>query len=195
MKNTDYILAALFTLCFIVCGAQEILNVTISSNFIVGGGQRSNFATLSLQPIAIVDAEPDPSNTISFGLSSSTLEAGLPATGVGGIATNENIWLNYTYRASNLANAKIYVRTNQIVPAGIVLKIQVIAATSIGGSYIANQNSSPITLSTTEQILINSFASGYTGNGLGTGYNLRITVENQSGLSLPSGFEIIYEIK
>ena len=195
MKNTDYILAALFTLCFIVCGAQEILNVTISSNFIFGGGQRSNFATLSLQPIAIVDAEPDPSNTISFGLSSSTLEAGLPATGVGGIATNENIWLNYTYRASNLANANIYVRTNQIVPAGIVLKIQVIAATSIGGSYIANQNSSPITLSTTEQILINSFASGYTGNGLGTGYNLRITVENQSGLSLPSGFEIIYEIK
>ena len=184
MKNTDYILAALFTLCFIVCGAQEILNVTISSNFIFGGGQRSNFATLSLQPIAIVDAEPDPSNTISFGLSSSTLDA-----------TNENIWLNYTYRASNLANAKIYVRTNQIVPAGIVLKIQVIAATSIGGSYIANQNSSPITLSTTEQILINSFASGYTGNGLGTGYNLRITVENQSGLSLPSGFEIIYEIK
>ena len=76
-----------------------------------------------------------------------------------------------------------------------MLKIQVLAATSIGGSYIANQNNSPITLSTTEQILINSFASGYTGNGLGTGYNLRITVENQSGLSLPSGFEIIYEIK
>jgi hypothetical protein len=36
---------------------------------------------LSLQPIAI-DAEPDPNNTVSFGLSSSTLEAGLPATGV-----------------------------------------------------------------------------------------------------------------
>jgi hypothetical protein len=195
MKNTDYILAALFTLCFAVCGAQEILNVTISSNFIFGGGQQSNFATLSLQPIAILDAEPDPSNTISFGLNSTTLEAGLPATGVGGIATNENIWLNYTYRGVNFANAKIYVRTNQIIPAGIVIKIQVIAATSIGGSYIPNQNSSPITLSSAEQILINSFASGYTGNGLGTGYNLRITVENQSGLSLPSGFEIIYEIK
>jgi hypothetical protein len=195
MKNKDYILAALFTLCFIVCGAQEILNVTISSNFIFGGGQSSNFATLNLRPIAIIDAEPDPSNTVSFGISTSSLEAGLPATGIGGIATNDNIWLNYTYRGSNFVNAKIYARSNQIVPAGIVIKIQVIAATNIGGSYNANQNINPITLSNAEQILINDFASGYTGNGLGTGYNLRITVENHSGLSLPSGFEIIYEIK
>jgi hypothetical protein len=38
MKNKDYILAALFTLCFIVCGAQE-MNVTISSNFILEEGK------------------------------------------------------------------------------------------------------------------------------------------------------------
>jgi hypothetical protein len=47
------------------------------------------------------------------------------------------IWLNYTYRGSNFVNAKIYARSNQIVPAGW---IQVIAATNIGGSYNANQN-------------------------------------------------------
>jgi hypothetical protein len=51
-----------------------------------------------------------------------SLEAGLPATGIGGIATNDNIWLNYTYRGSNFVNAKIYARSNQIVPAGIVIK-------------------------------------------------------------------------
>jgi hypothetical protein len=95
---------------------------------------------LNLRPIAIIDAEPDPSNTVSFGISTSSLEAGLPATGIGGIATNDNIWLNYTYRGSNFVNAKIYARSNQIVPAGIVIKIQVIAATNIGGSYNANQN-------------------------------------------------------
>jgi hypothetical protein len=53
---------------------------------------------------------------LSFGISTSSLEAGLPATGIGGIATNDNIWLNYTYRGSNFVNAKIYARSNQIVP-------------------------------------------------------------------------------
>jgi hypothetical protein len=195
MKKIKYILVTVMALNLNVCLSQQTIDASNVSSFLLGGGQQSNFATLSLQPIAIIDAEPDPSNTISFGISINTLEAGLPATGVGGISTNDNIWLNYTYRGLNLASAKIYVRTNQIVPAGIVIKIQVLAATNIGGSFIANQNINPITLSTAEQVLINDFASGYTGSGLGTGYNLRITVENQSGLSLPSGFEIIYEIK
>ncbi|WP_040473687.1 hypothetical protein [Flavobacterium frigoris] len=195
MKKINYILVTLMALNLNICLSQQTIDANNISSFLLGGGQRSNFATLSLQPIAIIDAEPDPSNTISFGISTNNLEAGLPATGVGGISTNDNIWLNFTYRGLNFVNAKIYVHTNQIVPAGIVIKIQVIAATNIGGSYNPNQNINPITLSTAEQLLINDFASGYTGNGLGTGYNLRITVENHSGLSLPNGFEIIYEIK
>ncbi|TDE05912.1 hypothetical protein [Flavobacterium sandaracinum] len=195
MKNTHYILATLFTFCFLICGGQPILNVTISSNFIFGGGQGSNFATLSLQPIAIIDAEPDPSNTINFGISSNTLEAGLPATGPGGILTNESIWLNFTYRAVNFTNAKIYVNTNQMVPAGMVLQIQVLSTANIGGVFTSNPVLSPITLSTNQQVLVNNFSSGYTGNGLGTGYQLKYTIENHSGQSLPLGFEIIYEIK
>lgn len=195
MKNTNYILAILFTFCFIVCGAQEILNVTITSNFIFGGGQRSNFATLNLQPIAIIDTEPDPSNTINFGISSSSLEAGLPAFGPDGILTNESIWLNFTYRATNFANARIFVNTNQEVPAGIVLKIQIITTANMGGQFNPNPNTNPIVLSTAQQVLVYDFASGYTGNGLGSGYQLRLTVENKNGISLPPGFEIIYEIK
>jgi hypothetical protein len=100
---------------FHVCGAQEILNVTISSNFIFEEGKVLTLP-LNLRPIAIIDAEPDPSNTIKFWNFDSSLEAGLPATGIGGIATNDNIWLNYTYRGSNFVNAKIYARSNQIVP-------------------------------------------------------------------------------
>jgi hypothetical protein len=59
------------------------LNVTISSNSFFGGKRLT--ATLSLQPIAIIDAEPDPNNTVGFGLAkASTLqEAGLPCNWCG----------------------------------------------------------------------------------------------------------------
>ena len=175
--------------------AQATINATLPTNFILGGGQGSSFASLSLLPIAIIDAEPDPSNTINFGISASPLEAGLPATGAGGILTNDSVWLNYTYRATGSATAKIYVATNQAVPAAIKITVQVLASAKIGGVFTANQVVSEVILTNTQKVLVNSFASGYTGDGTLTGYNLRYKVENQSGISLPSGFEIVYEIK
>ncbi|MGO4819846.1 MULTISPECIES: hypothetical protein [unclassified Flavobacterium] len=195
MKKIKYLLVILFALNGIMCLAQETINAYDPNTFLFGGGQGSNFAVLDLQTIAIIDAEPDPSNSISFGISTSNMEAGLPVTGAGGNSINEDTWLNFTYRALNYANARIFVYTNQAVPAGMAIKIQIIARANVGGVYNANPNTNPITLSNFEQVLVYDFASGYTGDGLGTGYQVRCTIENPNGVSLSTGFEIIYEIK
>lgn len=195
MKKIKYTLVILFALNGIMCLAQETINAADPNTFLFGGGQGSNFAVLDLQPIAIIDAEPDPSNSLNFGISTSSLEAGLPVTGAGGSSINEDTWLNFTYRALNNAKARVFVYTNQAVPTDIVIKIQIIATANVGGVYNPNQNTNPITISNFEQILVYDFDSGYTGDGLGTGYQIRCTIENPNGVSLPPGFEIIYEIK
>ena len=195
MKTLQYILFAII-LSSASGFAQETLNTYNPNTFIFGGDQESNTATVHLLSISLVDIEADPGNTIGFGITPSNLEAGLPAVGStsSGIETNEDLWLNFTYRARNYANATIRVYTNQSVPSGITIKVQIIN-TAGGGDYPKNPNYNPITLNEKKQVIVYDFASGYTGDGENFGYQLRYTLENNGGASLPEGFEIIYEIK
>jgi hypothetical protein len=50
--------------------------------------------------------------------------------------------LNYTYRGSNFVNAKIYARSNQIVPAECDKTSY--SSNKYQGSYNANQNINPL---------------------------------------------------
>ncbi|MDT0643957.1 hypothetical protein RM553_14055 [Zunongwangia sp. F363] len=195
MKN-KHIHSALFLFLFLWIGissrAQETLNAFDPNTFILGGGQESTTAVVDLQRIAITDLEPDPAT----GFSDSTLgmEAGNPFTGTGSPTTGE-FWLNFTYRSLNFQNARIFVRVNQPIPSDMTIKVQIINTANINGVYNANPNSNPINLSTSEQIIVYDFASGYTGDGEGTGYLIEYNIINPSALSLPPGFEIIFEIK
>lgn len=195
MKNLKYLFLAFVLNC--TSGfAQETLNTEDPNSFIFGGDQNSNTASIQLLAVSLVDVEPDPGNSIDFGINASDLEAGLPVIGStgSGSSINENLWLNFTYRARNYANATIHVYANQSVPQGIILKIQVIG-TGGGGDYPKNPNYNLITLSEFDQVIVYDFASGYTDDGENNGFQLRYTLENTGGASLPPGFEIIYEIK
>ncbi|HEA29693.1 MAG TPA: hypothetical protein ENH91_06820 [Leeuwenhoekiella sp.] len=195
MKNKQFIIVALSIVQVFFCNAQETINANDPNSFIFGGDSDFNTATLELQEILLTDLEPDPGNTISFGVNPSDMEAGKPVTGAGGTSVNEDIWLNFTYRGINYRNARILVYANQPLPADLEIKIQVIATANTGGNYNPNPNYNPIVASTSEQVLVYDFASGYTGDGEGTGYQLRYTIDNPNGASLPTGFEIIYEIR
>jgi hypothetical protein len=194
MKTLLYITLA--TALSISAGfAQETLNTYDPNSFIFGGDQGHNTLTVKLQTISLIDVEPDPGNTVGFGIVPDKLEAGLPAVGSTGSGTeiNEDLWLNFTYRARHYANATIRVHTNQPVPPGITIKVQIIN-TAGGGDYPKNPNYNPILLNETKQVIVYDFASGYTGDGENFGYQLRYTIDNQGGASLPEGFEIRYEI-
>jgi len=163
--------------------------------FLIGGDQGQNTASLTLLPIAIVDVEPDPNNTILFGGVGVEFEAGLPV-GSGSLnGTNEDLWLNFTHRADNFQLKSIYVRSNLPLPAGIDISIQIIDTVNSQGVFIANPNTMPVLLTNVNQLIVFDFGSGYSGDGIGNGYQLRYTLNNPEGKTLPDGFEIIYTIE
>ncbi|MFI8379149.1 hypothetical protein [Leeuwenhoekiella sp. NPDC079379] len=172
--------------------AQETINANNSSSFILGGGQEVVSAVLDLQPIHIVDLEPE--NAIPSGNTVVVSEAGKPFVGIGSPSTGD-FWLNFTYRGANFQNARIYASTNLPIPSNMTITLQVINTASINGQFAANPNLSPVSLSTTDQVLVYDFANGFTGDGENTGYQIRYQINNPNALSLPSGFEMVFEIK
>lgn len=192
-QNSILILALLGTSCI---NAQQTLDASNLNNYVLGGDQKSTTATINLLEIKLIDIEPDPGNTINFNSDPLDMEAGMPAMGANssGILNNEKLWMNFAYRALNDAFARIVVYANQAIPKGMVFSVQIVA-TGAGGDYAQNPNFNQLELTTIPQTIVYDFDSGYTDDGEFKGYQLKYTIENNSGASLPAGFEIIYEIK
>ena len=197
MKTLIYIVFALFC-CSTLGVAQETLNASDPSLFIVGGDQGSTTATVTLSPITLVDIEPDPNNTIDFNVDREKLEAGVPVFSHPvhgyGVVTDESLWINYTYRGYPGELANIHVRSNMPVPEGIKITIHINQA-GAGGDYKRNAQFHTVTLSEADQVLVRDFPSGYTADGEFNGLQLRYNKENHRGYSIPPGFEVIYELR
>lgn len=164
--------------------------------FLLGGDQGQNTGALTLIPIAIVDVEPDPNNTITFGGIGTDLEAGMPILSGALNGVNEELWLNFTHRAFNGEHRRIYVRSNLPIPNGMTMTLQVINSVTVQGNHSALHHATPIELTNVNQPVVHHHnESGYTGNGVGHGYHLRYTIENPNALTLPNGFEIIYTME
>lgn len=174
--------------------AQPTLNANDLSSFVLGGGQASTSMSVRILPIAIIDAEPDPGASVSFGGDVSQLEAGIPPAGTIWGNVDESIWLNFTYRNLNGDKAKIYVQSNMPVPDGMKIKIEVIGM-GAGVNFTKDPGLKKVTLSQDRDDLLTGIRNGYTGDGLNNGYQLRYTVENSAMLSLPPGFEVTYTIE
>lgn len=173
---------------FNVAFGQDVLDVLGVNLLLFGGDRKSISTTVEMLPVAILDVEPEDGSLISVG-GGAEQEAGMPVlTGL-----PENLWINFTHRASNFQPARIYVSTNQPVPAGMVLKVEIVQV-GVNGSFPANPRVGEVILSQTEQIIVYDFANGYTGDGVGSGYKLKYTLENPNSQSLPVGFQVIYRI-
>ena len=197
MKTLIYI--ALASFFFSTSGlAQETLDASDPSSFILGGDQGLNTATINLLPITLIDIEPDPNNTVDFGVDHENLEAGVPVFSHPvhghGTVTDESLWINFTYRGYPDELANIHVRSNMPVPNGIKINIHINMA-GAGGDYKRNPQFHTVTLSEADQVLVRHFPSGYTGDGEFFGLQIRYHKENHGGLSIPAGFEVIYEIR
>ena len=192
MKTFKYILLAI-GLTALSGFAQETLDAGDPNTFIFGGDQKTTNFSLDILPLAIIDIEPDPGGAGS-GSGLGPLEAGLPVTGV---ASNlDNLWLNFTHRADGIQPGRIYVSTNQPVTVGMVIYVEIEPGNyGVDGDFPKNPIIGQVISSQTEQIIVNNFLNGYTGDGLNNGYHLIYTIDNPSSNSLPAGFEILYRIE
>jgi len=195
MRNYSSLFLWLLGLCGLLGFGQETLDTYNPNNYTNGGDKKSITAQISLQPIALVDVEPDPDNTINFGVPEGGLEAGLPVSfsSVFEEATNNRLWLNFTYRAINNEKGSIVVRTNPDVPKGMKIDVEIIS-TSNTGDFPKNPRRNKFMIDDKNRTIVWDFDSGYTGDGVNNGYQLEYTLHNKKGASLPPDFRIIYEI-
>ncbi|MDO6743669.1 hypothetical protein Q4553_03730 [Tenacibaculum soleae] len=178
--------------------SQETLNANDPSSFVLGGGQNVNPINISLSEFAIVDVEPDPDNSISFGGINSSLEAGLSALS-GNASVNEELWVNFSIRTNtNTSNTTLSVRANQNLPNGMVITIQVINV-NVNSSDIQNPSQiydlRTVSVDANFKDLVKDIkGGGVSGDGVNNGFQLRITINNPNMLSLPNGFALEYEL-
>ncbi len=161
------------------------------------GDQRINSPSINLQPIQLVDVEPEAAFAGSSSLSN--VEAGEAISVGGGNIEDSDLWLNYTFRAAAFENAQISVYSvGTPLPAGMSIQVQIINSTTMNGYYgnnVANPNTNPVTISSSPQSLVYSFSSSYSGDGIGTGYQLKYTINNPGMEAIPADYQIIYEIQ
>ena len=124
---------------------------------------------VNIPPVGMIHLASETSTNVSLGIDGPG-EAGLGATNT----ADSSIWVNYTFikgknsRPKNHIYAKI---SNGSVPSGMTLKVYAKSATSHGKGKKGTPTGE-ITLSSTDQKLIENIKTAHTGRGVGKGHNL-----------------------
>ena len=125
--------------------------------------------TVVIPNIALLDLESTVTkNFTSTFVQPTPLEAGEKITAP---ANNTDTWLNYSsiLPATVVLSRRVDVKLNALLPG---VDISVVAGASATGFGTKGTPASTITLSTTNQPLINSIGSAYTVTGASNGHNL-----------------------
>lgn len=141
----------------------------------------SSGITVSLPPVAKTDIEPS-GTTLNFNLVAPA-EAGNAVTAPAAISS---LWLNLTSAVAPLQTRSMTVSMAGSLLPGISLKVQVAAATS-SGAGVKGTPASQVTLNASEQPVITGIGGAYTGNGVGSGFNLTYSVSLDNYSALRSG--------
>lgn len=172
--------------------AQETVNANDPASYVFGGGQGTNTATVQLLAVHLIDLEPEGNGVLVFG-GSGVQEAGSPVA-LGSSNSNEETWINYSYRGVAGAQAQIKVVCNQPLPQGMSIKLKVIAQ-GASGNIVANASSGTINLSTSPKILVYAVQAGHTEDGINQGFQIQYDISNPNNESLPPGFEVVFTIE
>ncbi|MCB0735355.1 MAG: hypothetical protein H6608_10865 [Flavobacteriales bacterium] len=131
---------------------------------------------IEIPEVAILDLEASSSTSITLSVTAPT-EAGLPVSFSD--AKDSSVWINYssivgsTTEASRTVAAKISSGT---VPGGMLLKVTA-AADAGNGDGTVGSSAGQITLSSSDQTVVSSIGSCYTGDGASNGHNLYYSLE------------------
>ncbi|MFM9945398.1 MAG: hypothetical protein ACKVQB_09230 [Bacteroidia bacterium] len=128
------------------------------------GVSASHSILLTIPHVAMVDVEGG--GSVSLGLSAPN-EAGL---GMSTSATNSSLWLNYSSTTNPSSSNSVMVKIDAALP-GLDLKITASSDASAGDGATGTP-ASTLTLTTSEQSLINNIGSCYTGDGTNKGHNI-----------------------
>ncbi|MBS3992588.1 MAG: hypothetical protein KGZ87_02610 [Bacteroidetes bacterium] len=145
----------------------------IGNQFSSAQNTGSALASIQLNPIALMDIEPNNSSVV-LNVSPVTEAGTMNSTSM----SNNIKWINFSSSlAPSTPNRTILVGVaSGNLPAGVRVKIQTSPYSGTGNGSIGNQTNE-ITISSTYQTLINNIGAGFTGNGINNGYMIRYVLE------------------
>lgn len=153
--------------------------------------------SVSIPEVAIVSVAGNGSTTVAFGLTGPT-EAGRPFEGDD--QYDSTLWLNYTsVRGTSKPKKDVYVKISSgTVPSGFTLRVKALSDAGHGNGGMGNPVNGWITLSSSDQKIIQNIHTGYTGNGHQNGhqliYNLQIDDISSVDADDQASLEITYTI-
>lgn len=137
------------------------------------GPTASHTIGVTIPPLAIIDIESAVSPNLTFTFTSPT-EAGNPITAP---QSDNSLWLNYSAINAASTSKKISVKLSALIP-GIDIKLLAAAASGSSGGGTLGTPVAEFTLSATDQPLINSIGSSYTGDGASNGHQLTYKISS-----------------
>jgi hypothetical protein len=142
--------------------------ITVAQSYTAG-----DQITLQVQDFCLIDTNHAP---VSLTLSASV--AGTPVAAV----SNSNMYVKISSIVPGGTTRKITARiSGGTIPPGTILKLESAACTTTNsGGARGTAISTPITLSTTDQVLVDAIGSCYTGTGYTDGYRLTYTWQPNS---------------
>lgn len=154
-----------------------ILVTSTLSSFAQGNGNGNAYGVnVNVPEVAILALRSNSSTSINLDLGAPD-EAGLAATG----ASDSSVWMNYTFVKGKNSRPKVNVYakiSSGTVPSGLALKVTAKACTSHGNGNKGG-STGQITLTNTDQMVVQNIKTSNTGNGANKGhclvYNLDIT--------------------
>ncbi len=175
MKNLSKIL--LVTLGLAYAGAQAQTD---------DGNDQHNL-TISIPEVALVDLEAASGTAITLDAVAPT-EAGSAIT----YPADSTIWLNYSSikNGSGEATRVIQAKLSAVI-AGVDIKVTPSAASATGDGA-KGTSAGTVTLTTTDQDVITSIGSAYTGDGVDNGHRLKysLATNSYSALDAASGTQL-----
>jgi hypothetical protein len=131
----------------------------------------SHTVSITIPEVAILDIESAGSKDIALSFAAPE-EAGLGITG----SSNSSLWLNYSSikSVSNTTRTVSASVNNTIAGADIVISA---ASSSGSGAGTIGEPSGDVTLTTSDQVIVNNIGSCYTGSGINNGHNLTYTLK------------------
>ncbi len=151
--------------------------------------------SFTLPEVALIDVEPDGSAVIlSLNI---PLDAGSPL--IVGTTQNQTKWLNYSSSVAATGSTRTITAhfNNNILPKGLIVKLEVSAYTG-SGAGVFGKPSSPVILDVTPKAILSGIGGCFTGDGTGNGHQLKYSVEitDYSALSFDQSdtMEIIFTI-
>lgn len=166
---------------------KSLVSILIFISLLDGYGQTtgSSGIVLGLNSVSLLDLEGSGGKSLLMKYVGSP-EAGSPLVAPG---SNSTLWVNLTSAVQTAQTRRVTAVISGTLPSGFSLLLETSACTT--GAGVLGTPVSALVLSSSAQTIINGIGGGYTGTGVGYGFNLKYTLQYTNFAAIRAGTTVV----